>query len=63
MYIDRNIIYADAYKYLTCNNYIGFELPSGNKVTETNLVIDDLYIDGKFARYNDGKFVQRINPN
>lgn len=63
MYIDRDIVYADANKYLVCNNKVGFELPIDENIIEKTLNINDLFIDGKFARYNNGEFIQKLNPS
>lgn len=63
MYIDRDIVYADANKYLVCNNKVGFELPIDENIVEKTLNINDLFIDGKFARYNNGEFIQKLNPS
>lgn len=63
MYIDRDIVYADANKYLVCNNKVGFELPIDENIVEKTLNINDLFIDGKFARYNNGEFIQKLNSS
>lgn len=63
MYIDRDIVYADANKYLVCNNKVGFELPIDENIVEKTLNINDLFIDGKFARYNNSEFIQKLNPS
>lgn len=62
MYVDKETVYSDAYKYLICDNKIGFEFKIQENIIEKSINIDDLYISGNYARYNDGLFIQRVNP-
>ena len=63
MYIDKNITYSDAGKYLIYKNQIGFQFPSSEDIMEYDINLDDLYIKGNTAYYNSGTLAQNIIKN
>lgn len=63
MYIDKNIVYSDPWKYLKCGNSIGFQFPESDEIMEYDLIIDDINIVGNMAYYNSGTLAQQIINN
>ena len=58
MYIDRDIVYADANKYLVCNNKVGFELPIDENIIEykdNHYSISDLFLKFKNKEFGGEK--------
>ena len=62
MYIDKHTIYSDAGKYLISGNQIGFQFPDTYTVTEYDINLNDLYISGNTAYYNNSTLAQNIIP-
>lgn len=63
MYTDKNIIYADAGKYLKRDHLIAFQIPESYNVQEFDLNTSDIHITGNLAYYNNNLCAQFINPN
>lgn len=63
MYIDKNIVYSDAGKYLVYNNQVGFQFSGENEVEEYDLILDDIHIRGNMAYYNNDLLAQHIIKN
>lgn len=62
MYIDKGYIYSDAGKILVSGNFIGYSVKADSSladtVTEENVILDDIVLDGDFIRYNNGRIIQ-----
>ena len=63
MYIDRNIIYSDPYKFLICDNTVGFQFPADKDVEEFEINMDDIKRLGKLAYYNNGRLAEKLVEN
>lgn len=61
MYIDKDIVYADAGFYLKKGHKTAFQLKAEEGVVEHELKIDDLIIENNIAFYNDHKFTIILN--
>ena len=62
MYIDKGYIYSDAGKILVSGNFIGYSVKADSSladtVTEENVILDDIVLDGDFIRYCNGKILK-----
>jgi hypothetical protein len=63
MYIDRNVIYSDPYKFLICGDMIGYQFPEGCSVEEYDINMDDIKKLGKLAYYNNGRLAEKLVDN
>lgn len=62
MYTDKGYIYSDAGKILVSGNFVGYNIKAdsslADNITEEDIIIGDMIIDGDFIRYNNGKIIQ-----
>ena len=63
MYIIKDVLYADAGKYLKCGNRIAFQMKASENVEELELNLDDIVIVNNYAYYNKGLFAQEVNKH
>ena len=61
MYTIKDIIYADAGKYLKCGNKVAFQMKASENIEELDLNIDDMQIVNNYAYFNNELFAQEVN--
>lgn len=61
MYTDKNITYADAGKYLKCDNKVAFQMKASDNIEEFDLNLDDIVVENNYAFYNNHMFAQELN--
>lgn len=60
MYTYKNVTYADAGKYLKCDNKIAFQMPSSDNFQEFDLDFSDIFVEKDYVFYNKKLFVQKL---
>lgn len=63
MYNTKQYIYPDAGKILKSGNRYGYKFGSNENVSELDIQIDDMIIDGKYIKYSNGLIKEIYNPN
>lgn len=67
MYTDKGYVYSDAGKILVSGNFIGYSVKADSSlvdnITEEDVILDDIILDGDFIRYNNGRIIQSYSKN
>jgi hypothetical protein len=61
MFVDRDVVYADAYCFLQCGNKIGFQLSNDDNISEGLIDFSNIYRIGNTVYYNNGTLAQSVN--